>query len=127
MKRYIGFDELLDSLRIAHPLETRPQLLLPLLVDARGGQCRCCRLEDAAHLIERHRAFSQQQVTDKTGALQQQVWLEAADVRPVALAHLEHSELGERADRLPKRVAGQTELRCQLALLGQSVARTPGT
>ncbi len=88
-----------------HALEPASKLLLALAVDAGGGKRRGSRLQDAAHLIQVELALAEEQVADESGAFQEQVGLEAADVRAVALPDLEHPQLRQRAHRLAQRVA----------------------
>src|SRR5205807_7286459 len=110
-----------------HTLEDPPQLLLLARGDAAGSERGRGRFQDAAHLVKLDLGLAEEQMADEAGALQEQPGLEAADVSPVALADLQHAQLGQGAHRLAQRVAGQAQLGRQRALLRQPVAGSPGT
>src|SRR5712692_6371208 len=58
-------------------------------------------------------------------ALQEQRGLEAGDVRAIALPNLQDAQLRQRTHRFAEGVPGQAQLRRQLALLRQPIARSP--
>jgi len=82
------------------------------------GYGRSFRLEHPPHLDSSRTVRPRGAVASKRW-LQQFARLQARDVRPVALAHLENAGDGESPDRLPERVAGEPEL------LGKIKAVTP--
>lgn len=101
MERDVRFHQLLDGLRGAHLLETAPQLNLLVAVDARRGQAGGGCFQDASDLVKLHSGLAEQKVADEVSALEQQVGLEAAHVRAVALADLEHPKLRQGSHRFP--------------------------
>src|SRR5437868_11464520 len=125
VKGDVRLDQFLHCAGHAHALEALPEVVFLRRVDASGGQRRGRGLEDAPHLVELDLGLAEQQVADETGALQEQGRLEAADIRAVALTHLQHAQLRQRAHRFAEGVARQTELGGQLGLLRQPVARAP--
>src|SRR5260370_18639862 len=89
----VRLDQHLLSLGLRHALEPASQLLPALIVDASCGERSGRGLQDAAHLVEVEFAIAEQQMADEPGALQEQVGLEAAHVRAIALPDLEHAQL----------------------------------
>jgi len=81
----------------------------------RGGN----GLEDSSYLVYLEQCRAGEEVAHEAHSGQEEIGVEAGDVRAVADAGVEHADEGQRPYRLPERVARQPELPCEILFTGE--------
>ncbi len=101
VKRGVGLDEILDAVAgVEHPVELAAQRNLDVVVGPQRRHRGRLGLEHSAHLEQLEHRAAAKQVRREARRLEEVVRLETADVRAVALPHLEHPREREGAHRL---------------------------
>jgi hypothetical protein len=103
----------------SHPVQAAGQVPQSHLIDPVGGQRGRGGLQAAADLQQLQPGVVLHQLDGEADALQQQVRLEAGDVRAVTAPDVEDAGGGERAHRLARGVAGKAQLGGQLVFRRQ--------
>ena len=88
-----------------------------------GGQRGRRRFEDAPDRDQVRHVLLALEIHGQPEGAEQQLRTESGDVAPVALPGVDHAEQGQRPDGFPQRGPGQAQVRRQIRLRGQSVAR----